>query len=565
MISHASKQQLLSDPFLQCPTDNSVEVVWFTEFAGSQHLVSYGEQLEQKVIANTTQLSRVREDQQSWVGEQKADGTVYSQSTVRQIWRHVAQIPNLTPGVRVRYQVVSLTAEGKRVESQVFSLSPKPQAGTPLKILLTSDHQLKPMVAANLQKVAETVEQIDGIFFAGDLVNVPDRASEWFDDNRGNAFFPCLQGYANYQLEQDSQKTVYHGAELIQNIPLFPVIGNHEVMGVFSTEKSLYQQFSQPYPRKAAEAFYQQQQPQINRDHHPEIYQQWLKNHTFNTDTVEEIFSFPGNGKPYYGVTFGDVRLVCLYITNLWRIPTLDCDQKSRYRERECDFDRSENWGYGQQIFEPIAKGSEQYNWLQQELQSAEFQQAKYKIVMFHHPPHSLGDNIVPAYTDPVQIIERDEAGNITMIRYEYPKDRDYIIRDVIPLLETAGVQLVYFGHCHLWNRFISPTGMHFLESSNVGNSYGAAYEDKSRFVPSGFTEEYVALGDPNGLEPVIPTLKPLLDEQGKPLPFLSSNDITAFSLLDTEKGTVSSYYFNTSQPDYEVIKFDEFSLKVQG
>ena len=561
MMRQSFKQQLLSDPFLRHPTDNSVEVVWFTEFPGTQHLVNYGQHLEQKVIADTTQLSRVREDQQSWVGKQNGDGTVYSQPTVRPIWRHIAKIPNLTPGVRVPYQVTSITAEGKRVESQIFSLSPKPQAGTPLKILLTSDHQLKPMVAANLQKAAETVKQIDGIFFAGDLVNVPDRASEWFDDNRGNSFFACLQGRADYQLEQNSQKTVYHGAELIQNVPLFPVIGNHEVMGVFSTEKSLSQQFSQAYPRKAAEVLYQQQQPQINPNHHPEFYQQWLKNHTFNTDTVEEIFSFPGNGKPYYGVTFGDVRLICLYITNLWRIPTLEPDKRSKYREQESDFNYSETWGYGQQIFEPIKKGSEQYNWLQQELQSSEFQQAKYKIVMFHHPPHSLGDNIIPAYTDPVQIIEKDEAGKIKMIRYEYPKEQDYIIRDVIPLLEIAGVQLVYFGHCHLWNRFVSLTGMHFLESSNVGNSYGAAYGDHRRFVPSGFTEEYIALGDPNGLKPVIPTVKPLLNENGKPFPFLSSNELTAFSILDTEKGTVSSYYFDTRQPDSEAIKFDEFSL----
>lgn len=561
MISQSSPPQLLSDPFLQRPTENSIEVVWFTEFAGREHLVSYGENLEQKVIANTTQLSRVREDQKSWVADQAGDGTIYPQLTVRNIWRHAAEITHLTAGVRVPYQVTSYTAKGDAVDSKVFSLSPKPQAGTPLKILLTSDHQLKPMVAANLEKVAETVQNIDGIFFAGDLVNVPDRASEWFDDNRGNAFFPCLQGYANYQLEYDSQKTVYHGAELIQNVPLFPIIGNHEVMGVFSNEKDLSQQFSSPYPQKAAETLYQQQQANINPSNDPQVRQEWFKNHTFNTDTVEEIFSFPGDGKPYYALTFGNVRLVSLYITNLWRIPKLDPDIKGKYRERDRDFDTPENWGYGQQIFEPIAKGSEQYNWLQQELQSPEFQQAKYKIVMFHHPPHSLGDNIIPAYTDPVQIIERDPAGNIQMIRYEYPKDRDYIIRDVIPLLEAAKVQLVYFGHCHLWNRFTSKNGMHFLESSNVGNSYGAADGDNRRFIPPNFTEEYIELGDPNGLEPILPTLKPLSDAKGQPLPYLSSNEITAFSILDTEKGAVSSYYFDIRQPDSEVIKFDEFSL----
>ena len=50
------------------------------------------------------------------------------------------------------------------------------------------------MVAANLQKVVETIGKIDAVFFAGDLVNIPERASEWFDDKRGGAFFPCLQG-----------------------------------------------------------------------------------------------------------------------------------------------------------------------------------------------------------------------------------------------------------------------------------------------------------------------------------------------------------------------------------
>ena len=50
------------------------------------------------------------------------------------------------------------------------------------------------MTPANLQKVVETVGRVDAVFFAGDLVNIPDRASEWFDDARGLAFFPWLTG-----------------------------------------------------------------------------------------------------------------------------------------------------------------------------------------------------------------------------------------------------------------------------------------------------------------------------------------------------------------------------------
>ena len=180
---------------------------------------------------------------------------------------------------------------------------------------------------------------------------------------------------------------------------------------------------------------------------------------------------------------------------------------------------------------------------------------------MFHHPPHTLGDNIVPAYTDPVQIIERDD-GKIKAVRYEYPKDRDYIIRDVVPLLEAANVQFVFYGHSHLWNRFVSPGGMHFLETSNVGNTYGAAWGERKREVPTGYQEDYVKLGDPNGLEPVMPTIAPLQGEDSKPMPYIASNDITVFSIFDTGTGAVSSYRFDTRKPDSEVVKFDEFKLK---
>ncbi|MEM7579316.1 MAG: metallophosphoesterase, partial [Cyanobacteria bacterium P01_A01_bin.80] len=225
-----------------------------------------------------------------------------------------------------------------------------------------------------------------------------------------------------------------------------------------------------------------------------------------------------------------------------------------------------ENWGYGQHIYEPISEGSTQHNWLIEELKSTEFKQAKYKVVMFHHPPHTLGDNIVPPYTDPIQIIERDRQNNIRKVSYEYPQNADYIIRDVIPLLESHGVQLVFYGHSHLWNRFVSPSGMHFLETSNVGNSYGAAYGKKQRKnLPPGdrkkYSENYIANGDPYGLEPTIPTIKPFLDESKQPLPYISSNDITVFSIFETATATVSSYYFDTRKSGTPAIKFDEFRL----
>lgn len=552
----SSQPQLLTDPFLQLPTENSIRVAWFTEFPGSRHTVSFGYNLDKIVSANTIKLSRTREDQKSKFGEQTEENQVYQQPVERNIWRHEAEITDLIPGKRVPYRVTSERENGEIVSSEVFTLAPKPLPGTALKILLTSDHQLMPMTAANLQKLTEIIGRVDAVFFAGDLVNVPDRASEWFDDNRGHAFFPCLQGKANYKLEKNGKSTIYKGGEIIQHAPLFPAIGNHEIMGRFSLESSLSEQLYDAFPREIAKQIYQ------DKANIPE--ESWLKNYSFNTETYEEIFTLPNHssgGEKYYAISIGDVRLVVLFAACIWRSPSLASNIRGKYRESDRDLNTPANWGYGQHIFEPIHQGSKQYQWLEKELNSPEFQQAKYKVVMLHHPPHSLGDNIVPAFTDPVQTIERDGDGNIKSVRYEYPKEKDYLIRDIEPLLNAAKVQLVLFGHSHLWNRFVNSSGINFLETSNVGNSYGAALGEKKRPVPDTKSENYAATGNPNGLDPIIPTIAPLVNENNQPMPYIASNDLTVFSILDTAAGTVSSYHFDTREPNSPVIKFDEFSL----
>ena len=135
------------------------------------------------------------------------------------------------------------------------------------------------------------------------------------------------------------------------------------------------------------------------------------------------------------------------------------------------------------------------------------------------------------------------------------------IINDVIPLLESANVQLVFYGHSHLWNRFINEKGINFLETSNVGNSYGAYIGNKERNIPPHVRDKYAITNDPYGLTPIVPNIAPLKDKNNQPLPYIASNHITVFSILDTGKGTISSYYFDTHKPDSEVIKFDEFNI----
>lgn len=580
----ASPNGLLTDPFLQRPTDNTVQVVWFTEFPGQEHTVLYGRHSDRpltadnthQVFANTRLLSRLREDQESAL---PMDKTV-EQTVVRPVWRHEATVTDLISGQRLPYQVKSVREDGAILTSETFTLSALPTAEQPLKILLTSDHQSKPMTAANLQKVEETVGAVDAVFMAGDLVNVPDRASEWFDDAAGAAFFPALQGRGNYVLETPDRTTVYHGGRLIQSAPLFTAIGNHEVMGRFSTVTSLKEQFSDAVPRGAAIALYETKPTLFNPSGDPTVRQQWIVNHSYNTETYQELFSLPTNQVSnneetadmnlYYATTFGDVRLISLFVTNIWRGPEVTIDKRGRFQEQLADLGNPVAWGHGQHIFESITPDSQQYQWLQQELASDAFQQAKYTVVMFHHPPHSLGGNVVPPFTNPVPVYDRHKDGTLRAIRYEYPIQNDYIIRDLIPLLESAGVDLVLYGHSHLWNRFVSSSGMHFLETSNVGNTYGAFWQQETRRLPPAeptavFDQYqqayYVAQGDPNGLDPVIPTIAPLQDDEGNPLPYIASNDITAFSILETNTGTISSYYFDTRQPSAEVVKFDEFTL----
>ncbi|NET54608.1 MAG: hypothetical protein F6K09_40285 [Merismopedia sp. SIO2A8] len=120
------------------------------------------------------------------------------------------------------------------------------------------------------------------------------------------------------------------------------------------------------------------------------------------------------------------------------------------------------------------------------------------------------------------------------------------------------------------------------MEASNVGNTYGAFWKngaatdtsdgistveaenarmDQRRPIPIGYVEDYAPWNDPNGLIPVVPTIAPMLDKDGNPQPFIASNNITVFSILDTGQGTVASYRMDTQTPDRSPVKFDEFSL----
>lgn len=576
---------LLTDPFLQAPSPSGVSVVWMTEYAGSRHVVLTGagvQHLDDTQLAaiaaggrppqgvrlhtaGSTTLSRTVEDSASRIPAASRPAPAAG-IVARGVHRHEAVVRGIRDDTP--YRVVSADGDAFAA-SRTFTLGPAPRKGQSQRVLLTSDHQAMVNTPANLQVAAETIGEIDAVFLAGDLVNHPDRASEWFDDTRGSAFFPVLQGNAG-RVATDG--TTYRGAPIIQNAPLYPAVGNHEVQGRMDGQTSIGASYNNAVPREVAERVYSDVAATVNPTGDPAVRAQWIEDNSFSTRTYEEIFTLPesrSGGETYYATTVGDIRLISLYSTRIWRGTANNADPAartftSRYQESARTLGDPLAQGYGEFVFEGIDRDSEQYAWLQKELASPEFRKAEHTVVMLHEGPQGLGDNLGPVLTDPVRIEERVD-GAVVGVRYEYPVEDNVLLTDLQPLLEQAGVDLVYNGHSHLWNRFRAPSGTNFLESSNTGNSYGAYHElsGRSRHVPGApwNADNYLAQGSPGGLEPLVPTVNPLRNAEGTPLPFLAGNQYAAFTLLDSEAGEVTTWVYDLTAPQNGAYVLDRFSL----
>lgn len=581
--STTTELTLLTDPFLQYPRKTSVNVVWFTEVSHAQHLVLVGdvasltaEQIPalarakrlpagiRRFTADDRALTRTAEDADSQlpVKPTREQGIV-----ARPVRRHEAVVEGLTPGKRVQYRVATVKG-GDAVLSATYTLTPQLPAGAGARIMLTSDHQAMQNTPTNLEVAAATIGELDAVVLAGDLVNIPDRASEWFDDTRGSAFFPVLQGAAS-RVDRGGHTGV--GAAIIQNVPLFPAIGNHEVQGRRDGMTSLNASFNSPVPREVAEEAWKNRSVRGDRRSRP----QWVEDNSFSSTTYEEIFTLPESpqgGERYYATTIGNVRLITLYSTRIWRGTASNADPAarsagSRYQESATTIGDPLAQGYGEFVFEDLSIGSQQYKWLQRELKSKDRRSAKYTIVQLHEGPHGLGDNVSPPFAHPERIEETDEAGRVIGVRYEYSQERNFLATDLAPLLEDAGVQLVLNGHSHLWNRFTASNGVtHYLEGSNTGNTYGAYTERSglSRHVPGTpwISENYPAQEDPAGLEPVVPNRAPITNSAGITLPYVASNFHVVFQVFDSHTGELTSWIHPVGARGIEPVVLDVLKLE---
>lgn len=541
---------MYSDPMLMNPTENSVDVVWFTDEACQDNEVllyerGCGEGASRVVVADTVKMSRLRGGD--------SDDTKNNPAIVRDVYRHCATVGDLPVNDGSDEAEVHYCVRSDDKKSNVYTLCSMATEGVAQKILITSDHQNKEMCSANIQKAFETVPDIDAVFVDGDMADVPDRTYDWFDSD--NSFFKVMQGRASH----DINGRTYTGAPILQNVPIFTAIGNHEVMGVYSDTRDLSEQFNNPTTREYATKLY-------NNLGSSEDKESFIRDNSFNTITYEELFG----DKYYYSFSIGDARVIVLEMARIWRLATIGFPGKYS----EIPGMGEDTYGFGQFIFEPIDEGSRQYDFLKKELESREFQEAKYKIVMYHFDNHSLGSNCIPAYTEPVRKSAVSPITGQNMIVYDYPIENDIIANLIEPLMEKNNVDLVINGHSHIWNRFVTDGGMNILESSNVGNNYGGYVKggEVRTFGPSAYdkndgfysirdkwdSKNYILQGDPQGLEAIMPNIAELPGGN----PYLASNTVTAFSILDTGRGVIDSYYFDTEKPDSEVVLFDSFEIR---
>jgi hypothetical protein len=104
-----------------------------------------------------------------------------------------------------------------------------------------------------------------------------------------------------------------------------------------------------------------------------------------------------------------------------------DGSVRGTFAEATTDLADPDQWGHGLHIFASSARGSEQYEWLAAELSGEALRRARFRVV--------------------------------SAVRYEYPLAADQLLHDVEPLLSRHRVELVLYGHTHVWNRFATTPG----------------------------------------------------------------------------------------------------------
>lgn len=628
-IALPTSPRMLTDPYLQAPGPDHVHVRWLTNYADGHHAVLLGPPVDgpgvaaqhtppedaRVVVAETVQVPRLFEDARSAIPDPPAQGEQ------QRVFRHEARVDGLNPGQRRVYWVRSTPPVGPAQLSGPFTLAPAaPQNGS-VTLLLTSDFQQKPNALANYAAVAARHPALDGILFAGDLVNHPRRASHYMLRHRDGwhraeapvpdpGLFDALQGRHRMTVPD----APFAGGALLQHAPLFPAVGNHEISGRFRLNRTPPARSDGPID---IGAMFGDPQPRWYARHllGPGASPAQISDASHDFETYRALFRTPPGPGGAYATRIGDVFLVTLDVARIWRPWALDGRRPGRFSEPPAVVNDPANWGFGAFLFSRLDADAPQIAWLREVLASEAAQSARFRVAMLHQSAFGLGGNAVPVLADPVmelhttgpdgeqirtrlrlpaeaaargRVWEREVAprlGRLDAVRYHYPLEDDVFAGVIAPILRSGGVDLVLQGHSHVWNRF-EEEGLHLLETSNVGNCFGAYWSGPDGRPWRGALRgtggprvqalwEAVAggefdardlprTGDPQGRQPIYPTLfNPMLraGESDVAVPFVCSNRLSVFTILESDTGQVRSFVLDAHDPAGPVREFDRFTL----
>lgn len=323
------------------------------------------------------------------------------------LWQCIASIGGLKPGERVYYRCRS-----GQTMTQVYHFHTAPLPGEPFRFGLVSDLQATAPCEHTVRCIGR--RKPDFLLYSGDCTFHSWRADQWFDlqapwqdeQSRRRAFFPCMQQTG--------------GAQLMQFCPTFLCPGNHEVDDLrvgtdpaFAVRDeqwswSIYMQLFRPlYPEGDAGL----------------------------------------HGKRWYSVDYGDMHITSLHIAR-WA------------RWEAC---QAPGW----RLTDPIAPGSPQRQWLEQDLAGAG---TKFKWVIQHWHLLNKGTDTQVNLCQPVA----DGLGRVA-----YPEDLGAGLQ---ALYEARGVNAVSYGHSHVYERYYH-RGVHYIEAAYLG---GCCREANAPLHPSG-------------------------------------------------------------------------------
>ncbi|MGB3454769.1 MAG: hypothetical protein WBA35_00285, partial [Litorimonas sp.] len=348
---------------------------------------------------------------------------------------------------------------------------------------------------------------------------------------------------------------------------------------------------------------------------------EFVRRNSFDHVTYYEMWTLPENDvagedpENFYSLRYGNVSLTSMNVSRVWRNwnngLTADNANPGKFGEPIPTVNDLDTWGFGDMFFGDYSPGSAQRQWLGEQLGSDAFTNAPYRVVLTHQSMHGYGDNVIPVMADPEAtitftdgtptlvttfpaedatwstIVDAAERGAIERVRYDYEREDDLWLGVEDELL-SAGVDLVVSGHSHVWSRTFVEEGserMNYLETSNVGNSFGPGAGPTNRvtwarnFFPDPDTNDtadndfwdpadYPRVGDSQGRPDVLPSellnsvdFMRMVEGATQDLPYLSSNNFTVFTILDSGEGTVKSYAHQFEFPNDTAKLVDCFAL----